>query len=1109
MPTAQPHVQEIERQQSMRHGQSRPLPGLPVHSGTYLDDSDENRTYEDGANDSAERRAQDDLFDQLESSLTSGSFATYQPAATSYTQQTSPGRQESLRHNVNGYPDPPSSGQLHTYYGDYDEEADEEEDSDAEASAGLEAMRMAERQEKDERERRSRSSSHLVNGSHQDQDEEDTDRSDTDNPDEGVEDFGDYDLSAFGGGLDVPMSYRLNAPPSADLAGHYPSTSSTHTTRTDQSGQTMTTSRQTSLTTASTYHGQLAGARVDESGTGGFADPSSIGRKLSFDTDDPSERAYIMQQAQQAFQAQQQQQGAVPGDHQVPETYYQHPTTAGRPLPTIPSDQTLTTPSYSQYHPNYPADPSAYAQHASIHGSHVPRSHSLGNTSTAHQTVPPARAKTDAEERKRASMLRLQGVPVDTAAHPVPSESGLGPDLPSLPTGKRVQAAKIRQADYDRCSEPWALSSLVLWLRGVAEGDPELREPTLEQILVNLFTHKVSTLNIPIAEDLSRHVISVMYSAGTLVHDEEWLRFGSGQVTGVLYQLTGQGCYSRLLHEHEVAGRCYSHRCQRTIKKIGVDKGEGTRSADWATFYNLKKEDIIDVDKKEVERQNILHEIVQSEFKYLNDLRLLRTLYKEGLEKGKILPSKNIPSFIKTVFGKLDAVYQANEEFLLPQLLYRQREQGPWVVGFSDIFRDWIRKAKPAYIDYTANFPNAEFHIKQEDRRNLMFHEFLESAQKNPAAQRLAWDHYLRTPITKIQRYSLLLQSVHKNMKQDSGERTKLQLAIEEIQEATRECNARLADESRKAQLLDLQARLKLRPDMAKVELNLTQWGRELIHTGDLQRVGNNRFTWLETQAILLDNFLVLAKTVSNREGRSDVYDVSKMPIPMELLMLESSDDEPVVKSSMKGIAAVSTAPNARIQGPETTRNRTTSSSPRPGLPSPSSNTSLQHTNTNSSTQTMVNTTSLEGKDEKTLFPFRIKHLGKEIYTLYASSALNRKEWCDKIIEAKTRHAASLYSQNAEPFRLQVVADSAFAYETSATGQKMLTIKGTPLVRALEDVEKRYSQAGRPGPVCRARVNCATSFTQHPSGKSMVAIGTDYGVYLAESGNPRGWTRVS
>jgi hypothetical protein len=146
-------------------------------------------------------------------------------------------------------------------------------------------------------------------------------------------------------------------------------------------------------------------------------------------------------------------------------------------------------------------------------------------------------------------------------------------------------------------------------------------------------------------------------------------------------------------------------------------------------------------------------------------------------------------------------------------------------------------------------------------------------------------------------------------------------------------------------------------------------------------------------------------------------------------------------------------------------------------------------------------------KDDKTLYPFRVKHLGKETYTLYAPTIQNREEWCNKIIEARTKHAAALFAQNAEPFKLRVIADSAFAYDGTVSGQTSIVIKGTPLDRAIRDVEKMYEHTGRPTPVCRARVNCATSFNQ-PGGKQMAAVGTDFGVYISEHDNPRGWQRV-
>jgi hypothetical protein len=160
----------------------------------------------------------------------------------------------------------------------------------------------------------------------------------------------------------------------------------------------------------------------------------------------------------------------------------------------------------------------------------------------------------------------------------------------------------------------------------------------------------------------------------------------------------------------------------------------------------------------------------------------------------------------------------------------------------------------------------------------------------------------------------------------------------------------------------------------------------------------------------------------------------------------------------------------------------------------------------------MVPITTLESgssKEEKIMYPFRIKHLGKtETYTLYAPTAQNRQDWCEAIIQAKTRHAEALFSQNAEPFKLRVLADTAFGYEGLSYPGKRFMIRGTPLDRAIQESEKKFEGQGRPAPVCRAQVNCATVFNQ-PYGRLMCAVGTDYGVYISEYQNSRGWIRVS
>ena len=159
----------------------------------------------------------------------------------------------------------------------------------------------------------------------------------------------------------------------------------------------------------------------------------------------------------------------------------------------------------------------------------------------------------------------------------------------------------------------------------------------------------------------------------------------------------------------------------------------------------------------------------------------------------------------------------------------------------------------------------------------------------------------------------------------------------------------------------------------------------------------------------------------------------------------------------------------------------------------------------------MVSVTALgdSGKEDKIMYPFRIKHLGKqEVYTLYAPNAQVRVDWCEAIMTAKERHAEQLHAQRSEPFKLRVLADTAFGFDGYGATQKRLYLRNTPLYRAVEESNNKYAGQGRPAPVCRAQVNCATVFNQ-PYGRLMCAIGTDYGVYISEYGNARGWMRVS
>lgn len=754
-------------------------------------------------------------------------------------------------------------------------------DEDAEALAGLEAMRMAEAQDAAEEARRRSAGSVVSSGviSAHNSLRSRTQIPENDLPEE-EEDFAGVDMSTLGGGYDAHMSYGADSV--VNGSGNSPRSLPPSTHSSQRSVQASHASSNQSIQgglydpALTTHRSGPPGARVDVGGgTGGLSVPA---RRQSYDEGD--EYALMDDYAR---------------SWEPPELFFHpEPTAAHRPLPPPPmaSDDSipqLDTHFHAQplvpMQPPYPGGPAGYERSVTDPDSWVPRSASLINREPA-PIIQPIRSKTDAEERRLKAPYRSSTY---SAFDNTPTTSAVAVDLPSLPT-RRFNPAKLGNADFKKCEEPWALGSILRWLLNVADPEKiaELRESMVKDALVALFTNKVPTMNIADAETLSNRVVEDMYTAGTLTRTEEWVKLIPGEMSGVIFQLTMAGCYSPTVHNHIIPGRCYSHHCQRTLKKVNLQAVAGRATEDWVTYYGIKKEDVEGKDRKEIELQNNLHEVIQSEDIYMENLLVLTQLYRDPLSNAdpSIINPKRVKKFIADVFGKVEAVRKANEEHLLPQLKYRQIEQGPWVKGFSDIFRQWIRKAKTAYVDYASGFPAASLLMRQEIERNLDFRAFVDRVRAHKMSNKLGWDNFIKAPITRLQRYGLLLQTIHKNMKQDSEEKANLQTAIDEIKAVTLECDHRVAEMQTKVDLMDLNQKLVLRPGMQQeVELNLNYLGRELIFRGDLQRAGQTRLSWVDTHAILFDHYLVLAKVIAvvqkGSGARIERYDVSRLVSPL------------------------------------------------------------------------------------------------------------------------------------------------------------------------------------------------------------------------------------
>jgi RhoGEF domain len=304
---------------------------------------------------------------------------------------------------------------------------------------------------------------------------------------------------------------------------------------------------------------------------------------------------------------------------------------------------------------------------------------------------------------------------------------------------------------------------------------------------------------------------------------------------------------------------------------------------DWADYYGMRREDIEKVGKKEIERQNILHEIVQKQQNYLHELRIFIELYGDGINRAEPpVVSRTKQVSFSDIFAKLNLIVDMEENGMYPQMLHRMKDQGPWIMGFSDLFREWVRTARTTYLEYCTAYPNAASKFRMELEQNMLFRSFAECFQADKRSKRLPWDHYLKLPVVQSQRHAQLLGALLRTYP-DNEEKSSLERAIAEMKAFHRECDERLGIEISKVELLELQMKLKLRPSISTISLNLDHLGRKIILQGDLLRIGGSQYTLIETTAILFDHCLVLAKPIRSKNySGADVlsYDVSRLVSP-------------------------------------------------------------------------------------------------------------------------------------------------------------------------------------------------------------------------------------
>lgn len=496
--------------------------------------------------------------------------------------------------------------------------------------------------------------------------------------------------------------------------------------------------------------------------------------------------------------------------------------------------------------------------------------------------------------------------------------------------------------------------------------------------------------------------------AYTLVQQEA---VDAGTMNGVVTSLTD--CYTPMCIKG-VSNGCYAPTCpnkgSQLLSKSNIVNKELQRNISLSssvassqdTFVSrcwsntVSRETRQKTPIKEIKRQEAMCELIYTEEDYVRDLNLLDDLFAKPLLTAQCIEPERRASFCSQVFGNYLTITELHRQMYreLRDHQLTSLEDGGFVDALGNILLKYVDQFMQAYTDYAQHFIFAEYTAKQEMAHNMLFQNFIREKEKQAEMRKLPFRHFIILPITRLQRYPLLLDAIYKKTDDDVPEKQKLAQCIECVTKVAKEMDRLMLDAKQALRIRQIHDMIRFKPGYDKVDLDLLNPCRKLVYEGPLKRRSSNLIVdSVELHVFLFDHMLVMTKPAKKLQT-IEAFTVSKKPIPLNLLMVEDVAENFIY----------STFRSSTVKSPSTIPTAAATAAPQATI---DASTQQQ--------QQLINQSSL-----------LIRHLGRHggEYVLYAEKPSSRYIWKSKLQQAQTD--LELKEQPSNVFKLSTVNDAAF-----------------------------------------------------------------------------------
>uniref|UniRef100_A0A8D3DUA8 Rho guanine nucleotide exchange factor 2-like n=1 Tax=Scophthalmus maximus TaxID=52904 RepID=A0A8D3DUA8_SCOMX len=372
----------------------------------------------------------------------------------------------------------------------------------------------------------------------------------------------------------------------------------------------------------------------------------------------------------------------------------------------------------------------------------------------------------------------------------------------------------------------------------------------------------VSTNNIAGADqcDDSAHGLRRILSQST-----ESLNFRSRTLSMESLTDDGEWWWSPLLEQLQVEGGCV----QADSWSLAVE----------SNFLQTLHKDVI-------KRQDVIYELIQTEFHHVRTLRIMEGVYRRGMQEEVMLEA----GVVHTIFPCLDQLLELHSSFLLELLLRRTegltegstsnfaiRRIGDLLLRqFSGQCADDMKKL---YSEFCSRHPKAVKLYKEVFARDRRLQQFIRRVCRGPLLRRHGVQECILLVTQRITKYPVLIQRILDNTKGSEEEAQALRQALQLLKQLIGSVDQEVLELDRTRRLQEIQARLDPRAQAEVRGGGVFRGGellrRRLLHEGTfLWKLQGSRMK--DVQVLLMSDILVF---LQEKDQKFTFASLEKSPV--------------------------------------------------------------------------------------------------------------------------------------------------------------------------------------------------------------------------------------